>query len=66
MCVLQIKRDGKATWRTEGFMHMAVPEFPTRRCEWVFGKPCLSVDGAELPDHSGTSFKIVPEPCGMV
>lgn len=39
----------------------------------LFRKSCLSVDGAELPDHSGTrpfslklSVPIVPVPCGMV
>lgn len=48
MFVQQIKRDGadgKATWRTE--MHGGV-------AGCVFGKLCLSVDGAELPKHSGT------------
>lgn len=27
--------DGKAVWRTEGFVHRAVPEFPGPVCPWM-------------------------------
>lgn len=49
--------------------------FQTRRSQCVFGKRCRSVDGAELPNYSGTrpfslkpwlSVQIASVPWGMV